>query len=534
MTTEQTSALSIPDLESGMIYLNRLPLANPAAAEVQLIQFLDTLLEDPPDPSDLFMLLEQSRVPLCFVEEEMALRYHNKPLPLPELEEACFQQVIDSWRKMGRAYSVCAELLEPDTDNLQYAARIATILHRCIYYTGMVILEHYRARRELPPGLWLELHGFYATAEEWNVASTPVSDSLDHDQQTTHCAAAYTTLLLIDVASPFSQSVRDLNLIRRWAGMWSPLVSLAPIGDDMDLPPFVVELMKDVGMHPTPYTEEPSPDVRRLDTTRLSLQLNQTLNQLRQRIPPSQLNLGEETNGHVTKLLTQLSRPWTQSAAPRKFRRFPTTGQARVAVGFEAMHFFVTGQAFEQPDSAETYSRGDFDSLFTFRHMVEPTRKLTIEHTPDYVSDQWEVINHSANGFRLGRSAVGLKMAHSQLLALCPHDGESFILAQASWLMQEHAGGLVAGVAILPGMPSGVAVRLANRARAGTDRFSRAFLLSPVLSMGEEGSLVLPLGLYQASQLLDLGAAGTGLSQVKMKNILQRGIDFERVSFERI
>ena len=184
-----------------------------------------------------------------------------------------------------------------------------------------------------------------------------------------HCAAAYVTLLLIDVASPYSPSVRDLNLIRRWAGMWSPLVSLASIADDIELPPFVVELMKDLGMHPTPYTEEPSPDVRRLDTTRLSLQLNQTLSQLRQRIPPSQLNLGEETNGHVTKLLTQLARPWTQSTAPRKFRRFPTAGQTRVAVGFNAMHFFVNGQDFEQPDSAKTYSRGQFDTclLYTSR-----------------------------------------------------------------------------------------------------------------------------------------------------------------------
>lgn len=534
MNAESTDTLAIPDLTAGMTYLNRLPLANPAAAEQLLIQFLDTLLAAPPDPADLFMLLEQARVPMCFVEEEMALRYHNKPLPLPEREETSFQQVINCWRKMGRAYSICAELQEPDTGNPQYANRIATILHRCIYYTGMVVLEHYRARRELPPGAWLELHGYYATAEEWGVASTPVADALDHDQQTTHCAAAYVTLLLIDLASPFSQSVRDLNLIRRWAGMWSPLVTLAPIADDIELPPFVVELMKDVGMHPTPDTEEPSPDIRRLDTTRLSLQLNQTLTQLRQRIPPSQLNLGEETNGHVTKLLTQLSRPWTQSAAPRKFRRFPTSGMARVVVGFEAMHFFVSGKEFEQPDSAETYSRGQFDSLFTFRHMTEPTRKLTVEQPPEYACDLWEVINHSANGFRLGRSAVGLKMAHGQLLALCPHDGDNFILAQTSWLMQEDSGGLVAGVAILPGMPSGIAVRLANRARAGTDRFSRAFLLSPVPSMGEEGSLVLPLGLYQASQLLDVGGDGDALSQMKMKNILQRGIDFERVSFERI
>ena len=82
-------------------------------------------------------------MPLCFVEEEMARRY---------------QQAADSRRRRGiglpgrgcrlapdgRAYALCAQLQSPDPANPEYQARIATILHRCIYYTGMIILEHYR------------------------------------------------------------------------------------------------------------------------------------------------------------------------------------------------------------------------------------------------------------------------------------------------------------------------------------------------------------------------------------------------------
>lgn len=530
-----TPALSIPNLEAGTHFLNRLPLANPAAAEQQLAQFLDALLENPPDSSDLFTLLEQARVPLSFAEEEMAARYHNKPLPLPELEEKCFQQVIELWRKMAQAYASCAEHEEVDADSPEYAAHIATILHRCISYTGMVILEHYRARRELPPNLWIDLHGYYASAEEWGVATVPVVDALDHDQQTTHCTAAYVTLLLIDVASPYSQNVRDLNLIRRWAGMWAPLVSVGTLNEETDeIPGFVVELMRDLGMHPTPYNEELSPDTRRLDTSRLGLQIVQTLSHLRQRIPPSQLNLGEETNTHVTKLLTQLSRPWTQSTAPRKFRRFPTQGQTRIAVGFEAMHFYVSGKEFEQPDAAQTYSREQFNTLFTFRHMAEPVApKLNLPQPAiEYPCDHWEVINHSAGGFRLSRTSVGQKMMHGQLLAICPHDGEQFLLAQTSWLMQEQNGGLILGAAILPGMPTAVGIRLSVTPRGGSDRFVRAFLVSAVPAIGAEASLVLPLGIYQASQLLDVGS--DTIWQVRMKNILQRGVDFERISYERV
>ena len=88
--------LCIPDIPTGSAYLARLPLANPVAAEQQLLTFLDALLTDPPPADTLLSLLEQARVPLCFVEEEMARRYHNKALPLSDEEETSFQLVLSA------------------------------------------------------------------------------------------------------------------------------------------------------------------------------------------------------------------------------------------------------------------------------------------------------------------------------------------------------------------------------------------------------------------------------------------------------
>lgn len=532
MNTTAIETPVISDLRTGMDYLAQLSLANPIAAEQQLMRFLDALLASPPESGILLALLEQARVPMCFVEEEMARRYHNKALPLAGEEEAYFQQVVTAWRKMGKAYALCARLEEPDAENAQYVALMATILHRCLYYTGMVILEHYRARRDLPPGVWLDLHGFYETAEEWGIAFTPVEDGLENDLQATHCAAAYVTLLLIDIASPYSNSVRNLNLIRRWAGLWAPLVSIHPLDDDLEVPPYMVELMKDAPLHPTAITEEPGVDARRLDTTRLGLQINHMLSQLRQRITPSQLGLGEETTGHVITLLDHLSRPWTQSASPRRFRRFSTEGIARVAVGFEAMHFCVSGKEFEQPDSAAAYSRGEFDQLFTFGERADPEHALAITPKITFPVDEWSVINHSANGFRLGRSNAGMRISHGQLMVVCPHDGDHFLLAQATWLMQEETGGLILGVATLPGMPTGIGVRIAALKAGNSERYGRAFLLPPVPAIKEEGSIVLPPGMYQASRILEVFSGEETPWQLRMNHILQRGTDYDRVSYE--
>lgn len=534
MSNDPQMRLVIIDLDEGMRYLAGLMLANPATAERQLLDLLDTLLTNPPDPGILFALLEQTRAPLCFVEEEMARSYHNKAVPLNPDEEAAFQATVETWRRMGKAYALCASLEEPAVDKPGYKELMATILQRCIYYSGMVINEHYRAHRELPPGIWLDLHGYYETAEEWGVAYTPVSDPLESTTQATHCAATYITQLLIDVASPYSHSVRNLNLIRRWAVMWAPLVGIDRLDSDLELPPYVVELMKDQALHLSAAVEGSADDVRRLDTTRLNLQIDHAISQLRMRYSPAQLGLGEETASHVLKLLGQLLRPWSQMASARRFRRFASEGTARVATGFPAMYFHSTGMPFEQPDTAAAYSRGEFEQLFTFRDRADPGQTLVIRPHADYPVEYWSVINHSANGFRLARSGAGQRIHHGQLMAVCPHDGENFLLAYATWLMQEDSGGLVVGLATLPGIPQGIGFRtLDNGGSATSERYAAGFMLPALPPIGEELSLVLPPGNYHAGRDLEV-VAGEETLRLRLNHVLLRQSDFERISAIRL
>ncbi|MDA0191360.1 MAG: hypothetical protein OSW77_13845, partial [Proteobacteria bacterium] len=260
--------LAIPDLQTGLQILSRLPLANPLQAEGELNRFLDSLLQEPPEPAVYLTLLEQTRVPLCFVEEELARRYVGKPLPLGDLEENAFTQVVATWLKAARAYAHCAQL-DTTRDDPEHAQRVALVLHRCIHYTGMAIVEHLRARRMLRRGLWLDLHGYFASAEEWGVATLPVPDALDPLGRSTHCTAAYVALLLCELAGPYSLTVRDLGLVRRWAANWSPLVGLQRALPGEPLPQFVIDLMHDCGLRATADCLQ-TEHLRRLDTTRLA------------------------------------------------------------------------------------------------------------------------------------------------------------------------------------------------------------------------------------------------------------------------
>lgn len=530
MIAEPPIVFAIADFQTGCEIIARIPLANPEQAERDLNRVLDSLIAQPPESTTYFQLLENVRLPISVVTEEIAKRFLSKPLPLGDLEDGLFRQVVALWRKLARAYAHCAEIAPHDEESAHHAVRVATTLHRCIHATGMAVLVHLRARRELPWGLWLDLHGYYASAEEWGVATLPVSDPLEALERSSHCVAAYVCVLLCDMAGCHGLLLRDMTLVRRWANYWAPLVSLHPAEPGEHLPQFVVDLMQDVALRPVADCLQ-TENLRRLDTTRLAVQLTQVRQQLRQKISPAQLALGEDcTAGQCLRLLEHLSRPWLQARAPRKFRRHATSGVARLCAGFEEMHYFISGKKFEQPENARTYSRKEFDSLFAFRFQEDPNQILYLQKEQlAYGVDAWEVVNQSANGFRIVRSISGKKMMHGQLLALCPHDGERFILAQVTWLMQERAGGLIAGIRALPGMPVATAARIVEHTDDWNAAYHRAFLLPAIASVEPEQSLVIPLGWYRAGRVVELFTDGAW--RVKLLRVLDDGPDFERVSF---
>ena len=532
MSTSPTTVTSIPDFQTGSEIVARMPLANPPAAIHDLDRILDSLLAAPPDHETYFRLLEHVRLPVTFVADELAKRYVNKPVPLGDAEDAWFRQVVLIWLKTAKAYAHCAERSAPESAP-SGSDRFATLLHRCIHFTGMAILEHHRARREVPWGLWLDLHGYYGTAEDMHLATLAVPDILEAHACNTHCAAAYLAFVLCDMAGSYSLALRDQMLVRRWSAAWSALVGLHPVAAGETLPPFVIDLMQDVALRPVAeclHTDQ----IRRLDTSRLAFQIAHVRHQLRQRVPPSQLALGNDcTPQQCARMLDHLARQWSQARAARKFRRHATSGIIQICTGFEEMHYFISGQEFQQPENVRIYSHSDFESLFSFRFQENPQQTLQIRQekiAAAYSVDTWEVVNQSANGFRLMRSVSGRKMVHGQLLALRPHDSERFLLAQATWLMQESKGGLIAGLRALPGLPLAVCVRPVDLAGAPNEPYRRAFLMPALAPADAEPSLVLPTGWFRPGRVVEVFT--DCVWRARLKHVLDLGPDFERVGFE--
>lgn len=511
-----------PELQSRITEMTRLALVEPLRAHRALAELLDELLAQAPLPDDAVTLLEAAHLPLARVQEELGGRYVNQPLPLTSEEEATFARTVGLLRKMASAYAAC----QPSAGE---SVR-ALVLQRSLHFTGLAILEHFRARRAVADGLWLELHRYYEIAESENIALLAVADPVDPENRRSNCAAVFASILLTDAAGPYGLGSRDLVAIHRWAQRWAPLVGVLRLGEEGSAPEFIVDLARDSGLHPP--GRGPTDGIRRLESGRLVEAMRLADASLRERVPPAELGLGDEvTAGQCRRLLAFLARPWAQTTVPRRFKRRPATGLALLGMGFEAIHYFITGKVFRQPEGFQVYSHSEYESLFVFREMVEPERNLAVREFQDgYEPEQWSVSNESASGFRLFRASSGQRIAHGQLLAICPHDGERFLLAEVGWLMQDEQGGLTAGVALLPGVPQGISGRPVA-ASGSLERFSQAFLV-PETPLGGEPSLVAPRGWFAPGRILEVGDGSGRYRRLRLIAVLRSGADFDQVSFE--
>jgi len=509
---------------------------------------LSDLKQYPPEGLLYLTILEEVRKPLQQrVHTLSKSRYHDTALPQMELEEAAFNQVISSLRLMNQAYCHCKPLL-PENADARYHAQI---LHRNLYYITQIIFEHYRARRDLPAGLWQEAHGYYEEAERHGLATRPVFDALEGGQSIS-CTASYITLLLVDLANPYGHSMDKQELIARLARLGAPLVSIEALDSMHDIPSFILDLGEDLPLH-TPTNSEAWQTTRCLNTQSFRVHMENLHTRLKSPETPQSIPLGDDQDkvdsAFLIETLEYVYAPWTQTRIPRRFRRHVGKGKVEVCNTFEQIHLAVSGTTFVQPQGQYIYNdRMMSDSADVMRFSRLDDRQIVDEKAiPKKRSfymlrpDDWAIVDQSASGFRLFRPIAGSSIAYGELLAIQPPDSEQYVLSEVSWLMQD-AGGLHMGIEVLPGVPKAVAAAAAgsddpqqNGRRATQDQvlqYERAFLMPALEPLGIEPSLIVSDKLWKASAGKISLAVDNNIVWVMLEKVLRKGKNFIMATYK--
>lgn len=525
----------ISDAKSCQQWLAALPLTNAPAAHTEFQLQLDLLNHTSAlSGIERWRILEHLRESIQFVQTELGKKYTGKAMPLDANEIALWKKVVTLWQGFTHGYQIC---LQNYLDNDKALASFApAIVQRILRLTGQQMLEYHDLYQSVPDALWKQLHKAYASAEERGLEKITLKDPLNRMRENTRPEAAYAQVLLVDLADPFHHSTKHRDQIDRWLEKWASRVTLAKTPTvphpELKLPAMVVDLNRSTGIQfGTPF--ESGGNVRHLDLTLLAATLLKRIRHLRKGGAPAELDMGEECQQPGCEaLLTQLYQQWCEPPQSRAYERRPGGEKAQVSFSIAAIHFFCNGgKLFRQPGEREHQDMGwrEAQDLKIFGHVSSQTKKLQASQI-GFAAEIWQIQDESALGFKL--TADGLhaaRVALNQLVAIRHPQAKHFAIGMIRWMRFDPNGDLNIGIRAFPGIPMAVGMRAPVLIASLQNKFLQGFLLPEIPALKEPATLVLPHGWFGPKKLLELHV--DNILTVRLNQVIERGVDFERVTF---
>jgi hypothetical protein len=507
-------------------WLQSLPLINVGPSNVRLLAQLDELNAYGIAPAERLKILELLREAVSFVQKEHSKKFASRPAPLAKPEREILESVYALWDALSYGYQHCLKAVAGGAS----ATSAALIGQRVLWCTGQRMVACYQAYQDVGEREWKLLHSVYAFVEDRGVAGGEVAHPAHKGRQTT-CTETYAQILLIDLANPGKLTPRQIELISLWLERWTPKVSIgrAPAAAGDGVAPLVIDLSGAAGAS----RRIPEGDtIRVLDIHELGSSVRKRVGLLRKGETPAALGLGEDVTAPLAEsLLTMLYRRWCEDKQSRAHPRRSASGTAQICSGMAAVHYFVTGRAFAVRGSPQKISQVQHEQIATLgrvatRHEDEPGPP------PDFAVETWQIKDESASGLRLARvdPAVSSRLMLGQLLGIRLADAKAFLLCAVKWLSVSVEFELRAGVHILPGIPRGAAIRAVGAHAA--EQYIPAFLLPAVAALQAPETLVVPAGWFKPNREIEVLTERPG--KLRLASIVDRGADFERVTFEAL
>jgi len=519
-------------------WIKTLPLSNPVQAQAQLLRQLNLLNRYALAGDSRLEILEALREPIHFVQGESAKKFAGKPLPLAPPEQAALDSTHALWQALAAGYQYCLQACLAGDTSLQ--PRAAKLCQRALAALTEDLTALVRAGYQPDGQLWQQAHAILAGAESLAVTTVAGEDGL-RARAPIAPATAYAELMLLHAASLHELSPRQRLWVIRWARRWAGKVTLQAIVPALNSPalPLCVDLHSNA---PAGFKPLSGPGLRWLETTELRKSLKKRLKLLAEggeENTPAKLGLGDDCPQPMCgQVLRRVYPRWVKGGILRRHERHPMSGACRLVAGVEAIHYFVSDhQPFKPPGSTSTDDlRRQREEIATFgraRFEDEYSRMHGFQFENWEVVEDWGMLDQSSGGLRMTRALKleGGRIGVGQLVAVQPTGASGLLLGVVRWA-QIVGDCLAAGIQLIPGKPSPIAVRVTG-AMAVKEPYKPGFLLPPVETLKIPASIVLPLGSFKPERIMETWTA-TASGEVKLKAVLDRGADFERAACELI
>lgn len=519
------------DAEGCAKWLGQLQLTNLQLAHSLLYTQLCELNRYPMRGLERLDTLELLRETVGYVQDDYAKKLIAKPLPLNESELMVFVSIVQLWQAMVLGYQRCLQAYI--AGDKQLAKHGAMLCQRCLLYSGLEILEHLRTGYEFDARLWHQLHALYAYAEEQGFQAEEVTDPLNPKFPRSSCRSIYVKTLLSCYARPAELTRSQLLLLDNWLTQWSGTVTVerSYAASKGDAQPLAVDLASTRGLHAIAHSTH-SESMRYLAMVPLSKLLRVKTVLLQQGQTPRQVNLCEHCNaGDCIEFLTFLHLCWCENHNTRFGERRPVAQHAQVCYKMEGIYAHLSGRPFKQPGRDSAMGNTGRRQIEAFGRVLQDAHNKELLEM-GFPLETWQFENESISGARLTREdTFGGRLSYNQLLGLRPSDAETLMLGAVAWANVTRDGKLQIGVRYLPGAAEPVGMKATGINPTVSGRYVPAFILPAIAALKIPSSLVVPRDWFQADRVVEVLHQNGEAQEVKMGFSVERGLDYERVSY---
>lgn len=410
-------------------------------------------------------VLEMLRAPMLGWIGQIAERYIDKPLPLQAVQTAALVSADAACRALALAYRECA--VASLADRGEYHRHAALAHQRSIAMLVAAMTQYLRAHRRHPEGLWTPAHELIDSALRLQLAEAPVRDSM-HPEGRSTVQATYARGLLLLAAGARSITAREFDHVCQLALYFERKPVL--IGGRTAPPEARVRRLREGAREDD------------MDVTELAKSVGGRLATLNRGEPVEVPALTPAPSAQAMRnLYARLYSAWCARTNQRRFPRHRRLQEVFCAFEPEHVYSLLKRRPYSPPPPPKVYNHREVANIYVTTAEAPP---LDQSHSPEswrQVADgleRWQLIEESATGMSIARTAGRSRVRRGQLVALRMGDAGAAMIAEIRWAEEVPAGNgttVEAGLEMLPGF-----------ARAGAARYTDAAMIAR--SAGQSGS----------------------------------------------
>lgn len=480
--------------------------------------------------AQLAPLLERVRLALPGEIARLAKAwYADRPLPLAAPERAMVTAMQGLFGKLSDLYWLCAQQFEREAESDARNQNLAASLQRCVHALVSRMIEDYRARQVIAPGVWLELHRVVDKANALGLDKLPVPDELNPNTVSA-INVTYGRAVLLASAQAGAMTPRNLDATLALTGLLEPFIDCTWQAGDT---------AAESRVHSTGRMRvlQAAGATHLLNNTRLNGALLACSQKLSAGEAVASLDVLPISRPELSGLLARLHKVWCGTGEIRGEARARTDEHAAVAAGIYAIYRLASGADFAVPHEFQVYAAG--------ARPGEEGAARRSELADSGEASAWRILDRSGEGLRATRRPEGGRLSRACLMGIRVESGHAkdgtiveraaarhvnFSLGEVRWVQEDAAGftpSISAGIKLLPGKVHGVVMR-GQGGREGSmyQEVVPAFLLEQVAAP----KLIVPNGWWKPDRVVDVMRNGV-ITRMCLGELLIRGTDFEAGRF---